>query len=580
MGDAGPRMEVCPYCKKPFKRLKTHLPHCKMISADQKVYQSKPATLSRATKAKNPTKDPTKAKRKGLETESAKGNVKSEKGRSAWTAATLPLTADVLERAGTAEAGGETRDQNQPSFQALKHATPKVALPRVMDPQARASDAPSPETELARDVTGSRGSPCHPSETKASVCHPSETKASVRVGSMAPVLSNQDRTYSSAQPHAKPATCASLKLDTLDPQREKLLAKFLDVPVSDCHSPKNGSHGVQRGGPSVLSRESSSRDGGHLSGVSPDPANAETQQKSESLLSGLHTTPLAKAQVRERQELGLGAEVCHSKGNTETSMSATEVQEQADLGLGGKDPISPTKAKAEAALALLDVFTPPEGTSNKLLSVPESGRQCLASLAVKSPEDKTQFYGQSQVPAIPLLVGSKRDVLEPTSFHQPHAVQTGYHIPSYSAPYPVSRSSLISHVAAADSETPPRSVGLEWFPELYPGYVGLGVLPRGPQHWNSVSHMPPPTTSEGASISKVPWLGRSLADSGSSEPLALTTSSFPLTRLLGAVHKGWVRCSTTIKKSSVGGLTMLFAGYFILCCSWSFKQMKLQRWRK
>ncbi|XP_042138989.1 mitochondrial nucleoid-associated protein 1 isoform X3 [Peromyscus maniculatus bairdii] len=520
MGDAGPRMEVCPYCKKPFKRLKTHLPHCKMISADQKVYQSKPATLSRATKEKRPTKDLTKAKRKGLETESVKGNVKSEKGRSAWTAATFPLPADVLERAGTAEAGGEARDQNQPSFQAPKHATPKVT---------RASDTPSPEKELARDVTGSKGSPCHPSETEASV----------RVGSMAPVLSNQDRTYSSAQPHAKPATSASLKLDTLDPQRQKLLAKFLDVPVSDCHSPKNGSHGVPRGGSSVLSRGSISRDGGHLSGVSPNPANAETQQKSESLLLGLHPAPLAKTQVREHQELGLGAEVCRSKGDTGNSMSATEVQEQAYLGLGGQDPISPTKAKAETALALLDVFTPPEGTSNKLLSIPESGRQCLTSLAVKSPpEDKTQFYGQSQVPAIPLLVGSKRDVLEPTSFRQPHAAQTGYHIPSYSAPYPVSRSSLISHVAAADSEVPPRSVGLEWFPELYPGYVGLGVLPRRPQHWNSVSHMPPPTTSQGASISK-----------------------------------GWVRCSTTIKKSSVGGLTMLFAGYFILCCSWSFKQM-------
>ncbi|OBS71157.1 hypothetical protein A6R68_00281 [Neotoma lepida] len=44
-------------------------------------------------------------------------------------------------------------------------------------------------------------------------------------------------------------------------------------------------------------------------------------------------------------------------------------------------------------------------------------------------------------------------------------------------------------------------------------------------------------------------------------------------RLLGAMHKGWVRCSTTVKKSGVGGLTMLFAGYFFLCCSWSFKQM-------
>ena len=41
----------------------------------------------------------------------------------------------------------------------------------------------------------------------------------------------------------------------------------------------------------------------------------------------------------------------------------------------------------------------------------------------------------------------------------------------------------------------------------------------------------------------VPWLGRSSADSWSSEAPAHTTSSFPLMRLLGAVHKGEVAVS-------------------------------------
>uniref|UniRef100_A0A2I3HB86 Mitochondrial nucleoid associated protein 1 n=1 Tax=Nomascus leucogenys TaxID=61853 RepID=A0A2I3HB86_NOMLE len=44
-------------------------------------------------------------------------------------------------------------------------------------------------------------------------------------------------------------------------------------------------------------------------------------------------------------------------------------------------------------------------------------------------------------------------------------------------------------------------------------------------------------------------------------------------RLLGAVQKGWIRCNTTIRKSGVGGITMLFTGYFVLCCSWSFRRL-------
>nr|XP_045231708.1 uncharacterized protein C17orf80 homolog isoform X4 [Macaca fascicularis] len=57
-------------------------------------------------------------------------------------------------------------------------------------------------------------------------------------------------------------------------------------------------------------------------------------------------------------------------------------------------------------------------------------------------------------------------------------------------------------------------------------------------------------------------------------PTGLTTSNFSLMRLLGAVQKGWIRCNTTIRKSGVGGITMLFTGYFVLCCSWSFRRLK------
>ncbi|XP_058442073.1 uncharacterized protein C17orf80-like [Marmota monax] len=49
-------------------------------------------------------------------------------------------------------------------------------------------------------------------------------------------------------------------------------------------------------------------------------------------------------------------------------------------------------------------------------------------------------------------------------------------------------------------------------------------------------------------------------------------------QLLGAVCRGWIWCNTTVRKSWVGGITMLFTGYFTLCCSRSFWPLKVQHW--
>lgn len=521
---------MCPYCKKPFKRLKSHLPHCKMtgssIPADQKVSQSKTATLTK--KEKRPTRDLTRAEEKELEREGPKRTVKVETSQAEWTTAASPLPEGASEGTHTTKAG-ETKEKKLLSFRVLRRTKPEVTLQRVTAPQS------PPKIESTRDVSESKGSPrC-----------PSETEASSLVSSREPFSTKQDREHVSAQPHAKPATSARLRLDTADPQRQKLLVKLLDVPTGDCRSPKNGSHGVQRVAPSVSSREKDSQDGGHLSGVSPHSGDPETQ-RSESLLLGLHNGLLGKAQVREHQELGLGMELSQSKGNTENRMSVTDGQEATGLGHRGKDPIAATKAKPKATLEFRNVFMPPQGALSQPLSVPGSESQSLPSLAVTStPEEKGQFCGQSQVPAMTLR----------------------HHLASHSA------QCHIPENFPATSEAPPRSVGLEWFPELYPGYVGLGVLPRRPQPWNWAAQMPPLATFQGRSVSKVPWWERSSADSRSLEPLALTTSSLPLMRLLGAVHKGWVLCNTTIKRSGVGRLSMLFAGYFVLCCSWSFKHL-------
>ncbi|KAL0626050.1 protein C17orf80-like protein [Plecturocebus cupreus] len=48
--------------------------------------------------------------------------------------------------------------------------------------------------------------------------------------------------------------------------------------------------------------------------------------------------------------------------------------------------------------------------------------------------------------------------------------------------------------------------------------------------------------------------------------LELTTYNLQIlsNEALGSVQKGWTKCNTTIKKSGVSGITIVFMGYFIL----------------
>ncbi|XP_073901331.1 mitochondrial nucleoid-associated protein 1 isoform X3 [Castor canadensis] len=570
ISDTQPRMEVCPYCKKPFKRLKSHLPHCKMIGStiptDQGVNQSKPATPLHAKKVKRLTKDLIKVKGGELETESEERDTKLVSKKLGQTVESFPLLA---------KAGKDINDKNHLSFKMLKHTEPKTPF-QGGTKASYVLDNISPKRELAKDLP----------KSEERRCNPSETEASLLADSTEPSLLNQDRKYISATSNDVQATSVSLKLDTIDPQRQRLLIKLVSVPSSDYHRPENLSNGVQRIRASVLSKESDSAGRGYLPGVSTDVKNTEAQEKnSESLILGLHTNPLDKMQVKNQEkQFDLGVEVCGSKGSAEKSVSATEMQEWTSVSRGCESFTgnSATDGKAQDEDPLTNLVTPQEATYDMFLPLSQSQAQSLASLAVKSlQEEKAQFCSHNQSSGVKLLLEGKEEAsVEPQPACQPQALLPGCQRSSCSTQDHISQSALINHVAA-DRKTPSSSMGLEWFPELYPGYVGLGVLQRKPQYWNSVAQKPWRTSSPWGGLSKVPLLERSSTDVRSLEPLTgPAASTYPLMRLLGVMHKGWIRCNTTIKKSGVGGITMLFTGCFIVCCSWSFRHLKLQRWRK
>ncbi|XP_008154469.2 uncharacterized protein C17orf80 homolog isoform X1 [Eptesicus fuscus] len=576
-------MEVCPYCKKPFKRLKSHLPHCKMIKltipADQNVCQSEQATLPHAKKRKSPIKDLTKAKERELGTKSEKRNSKLMRDKTERTAEPFPLPAIGLERAGDTKASDDdTKNQIQLSLKTVKNPEPKVTFKEEAKAQFYALKNATPKRELAKDLP----------QSGESRSYPSQTKASLPFGPVAPSLSNRDRKYSSALPNDAQATSAKSNLDTIDPSKQKLLVKLLDTPTGDNHSsPMNLSYGDKRERTSFSSDERDSKAKDHLSEMYIDVRDAEKEKKNmESQILDFQVSPLGKVQVKENpgKGLDLGVEACGSKGHTKESVSVTELQEcpsRSDSSKNFSMDAPATEKKSRGEGPSLDLFMPTQTVCSEFLSVSQPRNQSLASLAIKFlQEEKAEACDPNRVPDGKALMGSEGQAfLEPRSGCGPQASHPECQRSLPSTQHCTSKTLFTGQMEIADRKTLPSSLGLEWFPELYPGYLGLGVLPGKPQYWNSMAQKPQLISPQGERLSQVPLLERSSTALWSWEPpTRLTASNVSLMRLLGAVHKGWIKCSTTVK-SGVGGVTMLFTGYFLLCCSWSFKHLKLG-WRK
>ncbi|XP_005412279.1 PREDICTED: uncharacterized protein C17orf80 homolog isoform X1 [Chinchilla lanigera] len=535
MSDIRPKMEVCPYCKKPFKRLKSHLPYCKMIGptipTDQKVSQLKPSTHPHAKKVKELIRDLTEPKGKEFKTKNEERNTKLRLHKPRQTIASCPQPAVGLERASTTKTDTDIKDQNQFAFKMLQHTEPKITSQGETKAQFYASNDNS-KRELAKDMP----------ESEESRYNPSETEALLLADSVGPSLLNQDRKYSSAVPNNAQATSANLKVDTVDPQRQGLLVKPLDMPTGDSHqSPRNLTHRAQKITVAVLSKERDSKGRDHLSGIFTGVEDTETREKnSESLMVGPHMSPLAKTRVEKSKEkgLGLGVERCGSKGNAEKNRTETETQKWDSVSHSSKNGSSgdsATEEKLKDEGPLLHLFSPPEAAYSEFLPALQSDNRSLSSLATASlQEEKAEFCSHNQVP---LRESKEQGSLELKSGCQPKTLRTRYQQSTYSAQHYLSKSAFVND-GAIDRKTLPSSMGLEWFPELYSGYLGLGILAGKPQYW--------PSMAQKRQLSGPQW---------------------------GSFSQGWVRCNTTIKKSGVGGITMLFTGYFILCCSWSFKHL-------
>ncbi|XP_036925847.1 uncharacterized protein C17orf80 homolog isoform X2 [Sturnira hondurensis] len=496
-------MEVCPYCKKAFKRLKSHLPYCKMIQpmtpADQNVCQSKQAALPRAKKMKSPVKDLIKANGKDLGTKSEKRNTQLIRNKPEQTIESFPLPAIGLEKVSNTEAGQEIKNQIQLSLEML-NPEPKNLCKGETKAQFYASKTTVPKIGLAKDLPKSR-------ENRS---NPSETKASLPFGPVEP-LSNQDRKYSSALPNDVQTTSADLNLDKIDPSRQKCLVKLLEMPTGDYHSsPMNLNDGGKRVRTSRSSNESSSKARDHLLEVCSDVRDSENEEENiESQSLGFKVSPLGKIQVKENPGKGLhlGVEAHASQGHAQKSVSATEMQECSSLSDDSKNfstDESATGKKFQDEGPNLNLFVTRETTCNEFLPVSQSCDQSLASLAIKFlQKEKAEAFDHDQVPDVKALTesGEQASMVPKSGVGPPVSHPECWQ----SLPVPkhyTSKSLVTRQMNIVDRKTLPSSLGLEWFPDLYPGYLGLGVLPGKPQYWNSMAQKPQLISPEGERLSQ------------------------------------------------------------------------------
>ncbi|XP_006886458.1 PREDICTED: uncharacterized protein C17orf80 homolog [Elephantulus edwardii] len=567
-----PRVEVCPYCKKSFKRLKSHLPYCKMLGAstpvDQKVSQFKPATLSHPHQRKGPVKDLIRTEENNPVRERGLKNTKWREDSSEGTVKTFPLRGS--EKSSNQKTGGNIKNQSQSSLNIVENSGPKGTFQRQTKTQPSASVVTS-ERKCARDLPQSGDSRINSSEAEASLL----------LDLREPSSSSQNRKYSSALPKDVPVPSDNLKLDRSLP-RQELPMKPLDMPVDNSPSPMNLGDGAAR---VSMSWSSSERDPKAI-------RKSETGEKNpESLILDLQVSPPGQTRVEESKEVVLGlkekghhlrVKVHGRTGNAERSLSGREMPSLSEGTERSRAAALVTGKVVQNAGPDLKPSVPGGTAGNPPLSVSQPHRPSLTSLALQIlQEEKAGSRHHHQEAGVQMLMDSeKQAALELRSSPHHPASHTGHPRLPHSSWHPTAQAPFTSPVGAADRRVHPSSMGLEWFSELYPGYLGLGVLPGKPQYWGAAVSWPPVLSHSEEGLSEV-LLERSLTNRRLLEPLTrLTASSFSLMSLLRTLQKGWTQCSRTVKTGGVSGITMLFTGYFFLCCNWSFKHLRLQRWRK
>lgn len=458
-------MEECPYCKKPFKRLKSHLPHCKGIKPaghkDQKALQSKSAVLAGAKKTKRAAQDGSKQGAGVAEKHPEVMGKKPEQPPQRF-----PLQ-DAGRSGTTGAADGDTKNRIQISFRAIENLEPKEAVQEeALALLERWEDAGAASPGKATKIEPK--SECRGLE-------PSKPKAALARVPVAPSLSDPERKSSSTVAKNIQAISTCFGLDPLDLPGPKLPEKAFRVP-SGGTLPHDTPSNLSYSGPSVTSHQGEARApvSDVLLGMTGLAGSAGLNLQASPIKMQIRGPPPPLGEgARESLAVELAASCDHSR-KTPPHMA---VPGQTPQDAGHSISLSPL----------------PKGLPcSELRAGSQAPAPSLVTLAMNFvPVEKTDTHlppGDPKLQASPLsqLPGNGEPTLD--TWHKTTTLPGGL---------------LTSQPAQLSSvQSPPASLGLQWLPELYPAYLGLGMCPGKVQYWDLVALKPHLVIPQGESRSQ------------------------------------------------------------------------------
>uniref|UniRef100_A0A6J0UNV7 Mitochondrial nucleoid-associated protein 1 isoform X1 n=1 Tax=Pogona vitticeps TaxID=103695 RepID=A0A6J0UNV7_9SAUR len=534
MSGSHPEIEICPYCKKPFKRLKSHLPHCKMarsadLSAD--FSPAKKGTSSTMPRLLNTEKK--KAQVKSTETISKKENKmkKPELGKkktknkndssqelaakcSSWHRgedAQIKSTAVKISRTGGSSQNASEVGEAQPAEQVVLKANTAETSRIQKNRRETTSCGAGSASDVGLELNIQSGKSPSELPSQAVKCFSKQSQSE----EAAPANPNASSWFESSIEDLPPVPQEIDRIElVIENHRVRLLRK--KGVSSVLHEVPAGNH---RKGP------------------------VESSSGGEEVVSTNGQNVIAMAERMDGKSI-LGLELAGDalNGGTETEVTTLEAHTLGDQVMDSCETFS-------SLPVLLSVDSKDTANENALFfkeRYPNQPPVCTTpkSKVCSSITETLREKGKMQIlnnyltqleKDIPLYSGTAVAIEYKNTFLRHPSVQTPEMTTAYWLPPPL------------DGGTWPRSLGLEWFPELYPNYHRLGLFSRRSSHWDT--------------------------------PIAQVQDLILPCRGQQAWNSYYKYING--KKSRVAGIiSMLVLGYCVLSYAWSYEHTKHSYWRK
>ncbi|XP_060108303.1 uncharacterized protein C17orf80 homolog isoform X1 [Heteronotia binoei] len=531
-------VEICPYCKKPFKRLKSHLPHCKMAGDSSfavnatEISSPVPVTGNSVTSERLNTKK--KGRIKSTDMASGKDNKKSKsmlmgneekvKSNSVEMIDTTPvaklLAADegIQQQIKLSTKKSQKRENGTPRApekdpvrtQAAEKELPKTKLfeksPRVQKSSSRinldeekfvSGIIQEPVIQTGKATSKSPGKLGKKKSAKQRQAKEESAKLSVSSG----VDSSMDDLQSSLQ-----EVNDKVKL-VIENHRVRVLRKRDDSSVQNIPL-IDAAIGNQKAGHQPVES---------LSGSAGIPLATEKQ-----IITGT-----------ENRVLGFELEGNTWIGKTGNAVATVEASDECflntcktvplQLAAGVKSMMDKNQLSVithEKSLVYNNPKSNPYSAFTEILQRKGNDERCNHNLTYL--ENDTALDSG----VIVITPGNSSEItLKPPSVH------------------------MLEMTAAQRLSSPkrslqPGSLGLEWFPELYPNYQNL--FSGKPKLWDT----------------------------------RISQTQLILPHEDWQAWNGYYNRYINVKKSGVAGISMLLLGYCVLSYAWNYGDIKENRWRK